>query len=172
MARVPDRPPGADWVAVTEEPIPVADVVTWAVRPECGGLVTFCGTVRDHSEGRPGVVALEYEAYLDQVEPRLARVAAAARAGWAGVGRLALVHRVGRLEVGEVSVIVAVSAPHRDEAFAAARFCIDVVKESVPIWKREHWADGDDWASCSHRLVDLDPAADPPLVSPRAAGRS
>jgi molybdopterin synthase catalytic subunit len=115
-------------------------------------VVTFCGTVRDHSDGRDGVVALEYEAYLERVEPQLNKVADAARARWPNLGRLAMMHRVGRLGVGEVSVVVAVSAAHRDEAFAAARFCIDTVKASVPIWKRETWSGGADWALCTHGI--------------------
>jgi molybdopterin synthase catalytic subunit len=115
----------------------------------CGGIVTFCGTVRDHSEGRPGVTSLEYEAYLEQVVPRLGQVAAAARTRWPEIGRLALLHRVGRLEIGEVSVVVVASTPHRSEAFAAAQFCIDTLKHTVPIWKRETWAGGSDWVLCA-----------------------
>jgi molybdopterin synthase catalytic subunit len=136
------------------EPLPVADVLSWVSRPDCGAVVTFCGTVRDHSEGRPGVSSLEYEAYTEQVEPRLASVATQARARWADIGKLALLHRVGRLELGEISVVVTVSTPHRAEAFEAARFCIDTLKTSVPIWKRETWSDGSEWALCSHELVD------------------
>ena len=79
---------------------------------ECGGIVTFCGTVRDHSDGRAAVTSLEYEAYEEQVVPRLSAVASAARARWPQIGRLALLHRVGRLEVGEVAVVVAASTPH------------------------------------------------------------
>jgi molybdopterin synthase catalytic subunit len=134
------------------------------MQPGCGAVVTFCGTVRDHSEGRSGVVSLEYEAYMEYAEPSLSKVARSARSRWRDIGRLALVHRVGRLEVGEISVVVAVSTPHRAEAFEAARFCIDEVKESVPIWKREVWADGSAWVVCSHDLVEPDhdghPAAD------------
>lgn len=154
MTQVGRLPAEADWVAVCEGPIPVAEITAWVVRPGCGGLVCFCGTVRDHSEGRAGVVALEYEAYLEQVEPRLAEVARAARARWPEIGRLALVHRVGRLVVEDVSVTVAVSTPHRAEAFEAARYCIDTIKTSVPIWKREQWSEGADWAVCSHDLVE------------------
>ena len=146
MPRVANVAPDTDWIAVTEEPLPVGEVLAWVVRPSCGALVTFCGTVRDHSDGRAGVVALEYEAYLEQVEPRLATVASSARARWPTVDRLALLHRVGRLQVGEVSVLVAVSTPHRVESFEAVRFCIDTIKQSVPIWKRETWADGSGWA--------------------------
>jgi molybdopterin synthase catalytic subunit len=150
-----ERPrPGHDWISVSEAPLPLGDVVAWTMQPGCGAVVTFCGTVRDHSEGRSGVVSLEYEAYMEHVEPSLAKVAEAARATWKDIGRLALLHRVGLLEVGEVSVVVAVSTPHRAEAFEAARFCIDAVKESVPIWKRETWADGSAWAVCSHDFVE------------------
>lgn len=145
-------PPDADWVAVTSGPLPVAEALAWVVDPGCGAVVTFCGTVRDHSEGRPNVVSVEYEAYTEYVELRLADVAAAARSRWPGVGRLALLHRVGRLEVGEVSVVAAVSAPHRSEAFTAARFCIDELKESVPIWKHESWDGGSGWAECAHKV--------------------
>lgn len=139
-----------DWIAVTFDPLPVAEVLAWVVQPGCGAVATFCGTARDHSEGRPDVVSIEYEAYTEYVEPRLADVAASARSRWPGIGRLGLVHRVGRVLVGELSVVVAVSTPHRPEAFDAARFCIDEIKESVPIWKLETWADGSGWAECGH----------------------
>ncbi|HEU5084300.1 MAG TPA: molybdenum cofactor biosynthesis protein MoaE [Acidimicrobiales bacterium] len=136
---------GDDWLALTSARLPVHEVTDWVVRPDCGGVVTFLGTARDHSDGRPGVDALEYEAYESQVEPRLARVAAEARARWSTVGRIALLHRTGPLAVTEAAVVVAVSAPHRDEAFAAARFCIDTLKQTVPIWKKERWDGGESW---------------------------
>lgn len=141
-------------MAVTEEAIAVGEVVGWIARPSCGALNVFCGTVRDHSEGRDKVVALEYEAYLEQVVPRLNEVGASARTRWPMVDRLAMLHRVGHLEVGEISVVVAVSTPHRAESFEVARFCIDTLKETVPIWKRETWAGGSDWAVCQHDLID------------------
>jgi molybdopterin synthase catalytic subunit len=147
-------PPGRDWLGVCSERLPVSAVAEWVVQPHCGAVVTFCGMVRDHSEGRAGVTSLEYEAYVEQVEPCLAKVAAAARTRWPVVGRLALLHRVGRLAVGETSVVVAVSTPHRAEGFDAGRFCIDAIKETVPIWKRETWAEGSDWARCTHELID------------------
>jgi molybdopterin synthase catalytic subunit len=118
-------------------------------------VVLFAGTVRDHSEGRSGVTELEYEAYEEQVEPRMEAIAAEARARWAGAGAVALLHRVGRLDVGEPSVVVVVSAPHRGEAFEAARFCIDTLKATVPIWKRERWDGGEEWGQCAHDLVAL-----------------
>jgi len=144
------RPDDADWLGLTTSPLPVAEASAWAVVPGCGAVVVFAGTVRDHADGRPGVTALEYEAYEEQVRPRLSAVAAGARTRWPGLGRLALLHRVGPLAVSEVSVLVAVSAPHRPEAFDAARFCIDTVKTTVPIWKRETWAGGTDWGMCAH----------------------
>jgi molybdopterin synthase catalytic subunit len=141
------RPPGDDtWVALSPLPLPLAAVADWAVLPRCGAVVVFTGTVRDHAEGRPGVSSLEYEAYTGQVEPRFAGIADEARRRWPDLGRVALLHRTGTLEVGEASVAVAVSAPHRAEAFDAARFSIDAVKASVPIWKRETWDGGSDWA--------------------------
>jgi molybdopterin synthase catalytic subunit len=152
-------PESGDWIGVGTGPVPVEAAWRWAILPGCGGIVTFCGTVRDHSEGRPGVTRLEYEAYVEQVAPRLARVAAAAREHWAEIGRLVLLHRVGKLEVGDVSVVVVASTPHRFEAFAAAQFCIDTLKQSVPIWKRETWSGGADWTRCSD---DLDSAVRDP----------
>jgi molybdopterin synthase catalytic subunit len=149
-------PEGGDWIGVGEAPLPVDAAWRWAVLPECGGIVTFCGTVRDHSEGRPGVTSLEYEAYVEQVAPRLRQVADAARERWEEIGRLVLLHRVGRLEVGEVSVVVVASTPHRAEAFAAAQFCIDRLKHTVPVWKRETWSGGTDWSLCSHEINAAD----------------
>lgn len=149
-------PPDADdWISLSADPIRLGAAVDWAVRPGCGANVLFAGTVRDHAEGRDGVTHLEYECYGEQVEQRLAAVAAEARSRWPGVGRLALLHRIGRLEVTDVAVVVVASAPHRQEAFAAARFCIDAVKATVPIWKRESWAGGEGWGTCAHEVVDV-----------------
>jgi molybdopterin synthase catalytic subunit len=145
-------PKSGDWVGVGTGSLPVEAAWRWAILPGCGGIVTFCGTVRDHSEDRPGVTWLEYEAYVEQVAPRLTRVAASARERWGEIGRLVLLHRVGRLEVGDVSVVVVASTPHRAEAFAAAQFCIDTLKHTVPIWKRETWSGGTDWTLCSNEL--------------------
>jgi molybdopterin synthase catalytic subunit len=143
------RPPttGDDWIGLTGAPLPSNEASAWVVRPDCGGVVTFVGTVRDHAEGRPGVTSLDYEAYAEQAEARMAAVAQEARALHPGVGRIALLHRTGPLAVTEAAVVVAVSAPHRDEAFDAARFCIDTLKATVPIWKKESWAGGEDWGT-------------------------
>jgi molybdopterin synthase catalytic subunit len=149
-----EPPEGDTWLGLSAEPLPVAEALSWAVRPDCGGLVLFSGTARDHAEGRPGVERLEYEAYDAQVVPRLGEVAAEARVRWPDVGRIALLHRTGVLTVGDSAVIVVVSAPHRAEAFEAARFCIDALKRSAPIWKREMWSDGESWGLEAQHIVD------------------
>ena len=94
------------------------------------------------------------EAYAEQVEPRLLAIAEEARTRWP-VGRLALLHRTGELGLGESSVVVVASSPHRGEAFDAARFCIDTLKATVPIWKRETWEGGEDWGLCAHDVVEV-----------------
>jgi molybdopterin synthase catalytic subunit len=107
---------------------------------DCGAVVTFLGTVRDLTGDRV-TVALDYEAYAGMAEKKMAEIEADTRARWP-VGNLAMVHRLGHLKVGEVSVAVAVSCPHRAQAFEACRHAIDRLKELVPIWKKENWADG------------------------------
>lgn len=128
----------------------------WVVRPSCGGVVVFSGTARDHSQGRAEVSRLEYEAYEEQVVPRLDAIVAAARARWPELGRVALLHRVGEVPVGESAVVVAVSAPHREAAFEAARFGIDTLKATVPIWKREDWEGGSSWGLEPQHLVEVE----------------
>jgi molybdopterin synthase catalytic subunit len=137
--------PGAqDIVEVSERPIDPGSLVAQVVRGDTGAVVVFLGTVRDHSEGRSGVTGLEYEAYTGVVEAEISAIVAEARRQW-GLGTVIVVHRLGRLEIGEASVAVAVSAPHRAEAFEAARHLIDQLKERAPIWKKEFWADGAEW---------------------------
>ncbi len=143
-------PDGEDWIAVSSEELPVEGARRWATLPSCGGVVTFCGTVRDRSDGRSGVTSLEYEAYLEYVVPKMADVASTARMKWPELGRLVLLHRVGILGVGEVAVVVTASAPHRGAAFAAAEHSIEAVKRTVPIWKRETWPGGSEWVQCDH----------------------
>lgn len=145
----PDAP---DWIGLSAQPLPLAAAMAWATRPGCGGVVCFAGVVRESSEGRSGVRAITYEAYEEQATLKLAEVAAETRRRWPEVERLALLHRVGTLAVSEASVVVVVSSPHRPQAFEAARFCIDTLKESVPIWKTEHWDGGSDWALGEHPI--------------------
>jgi molybdopterin synthase catalytic subunit len=125
------------------------------VLPSCGAVVTFNGTARDHSVGRAEVTRLEYEAYEEHVVPRLDEIAAAARSKWPTLGRIALLHRVGEVPITESAVVVAVSSPHRAEAFDAARFCIDTLKETVPIWKREDWSEGSSWGLEPQHITDV-----------------
>jgi len=98
---------------------------------------------------------LTYEAYAEQVEPKLAAIATEMRERWSGLGAIALLHRVGALELNESSVVVCVSSPHRPQAFDAARFGIDAVKATVPIWKSERWEGGEDWGLCATDLSDV-----------------
>ena len=133
------------WVALSADPLPVGAATDWVVLPQCGAVVVFVGTARDHAGDRTGVDTLTYEAYEEQAVPRLAAVADDVRARWPDVGRIALLHRTGTLALGDAAVVVAVSTPHRAESFEAARFAIDAVKASVPIWKKESWAGGSDW---------------------------
>ena len=148
-------PVGDDWLGLTDGPLPIGELYDWCVRPDCGAVVLFSGTVRDHAEGRTDVQHLEYEAYDEMVVPKLEEIVAETRARWPMIGRLAMVHRVGRLELGESSVVVVASAPHRPEAFVAARFAIDALKVSVPVWKREVWDGGSDWGTNASDLVDV-----------------
>jgi molybdopterin synthase catalytic subunit len=150
-----DGPESDVSVALTADELSLEEAAAWVTRPDCGAVVVFGGTVRDHAENRPGVVELEYEAYADQVKPRLAAIAGEAQARWPGVGRVALWHRTGVLSVSECSVVVAVSAAHRADAFDAARFCIDTLKNTVPIWKRERWAGGEGWGLDAHEITEI-----------------
>ena len=136
-----------DWCALTGDELPVGAIYDWCVQPDCGAVVLFSGTVRDHAEDdqgqvRDGVTHLIYEAYDEMVVPRLHEIAAAARSRFSELGRLVLVHRIGQLELGESSVVCAASAAHRGQAFDAARFLIDTLKATVPIWKQESWESG------------------------------
>jgi molybdopterin synthase catalytic subunit len=152
---------GDDWFAVTDSELPIAAAYEWAVRPQCGAVVLFSGTVRDHADGRSGVDHLTYEAYDEQVVGRFGEIVAELRRRWPDTGRVALLHRLGRIELGESTVVAVVSAPHRAEAFEAGRFAIDALKESAPIWKHEEWADGADWGTRAHDIGE-----------PRAVGSS
>lgn len=146
------------WFALTAETLSITEAYEWAVRPTCGAVVVFSGTVRDHAEEagvrREGVTHLVYEAYDEQVLPRFGAIVNEMRARWTDLGRVVMWHRVGRLELGDSSVVVAVSAPHRPDAFGAARFAIDAVKSAAPIWKLEEWSGGSDWGTGSVAITE------------------
>jgi molybdopterin synthase catalytic subunit len=148
-------PEGHTWTGLYNGPLPVEAASAWAVLPSCGAVVTFSGTARDHSVGREGVSRLEYEAYEEQVVPRLQDIAVAARHRWPDLGRIALLHRLGVVPIAESAVVVAVSSPHRANAFDACRFCIDSLKETVPIWKREDWSEGSSWGLEPQHITDV-----------------
>jgi len=133
-----------DLVTVGPEPIEAGELIEFVSDPSCGAVALFLGTVRDHSDGKEGVTRLEYEAYDDVVERKIAGIVDEARDRW-DLERIAVVHRVGSLDVGEVSVGVAVGSGHRGDAFSSARYIIDELKARVPIWKKEHWPGGAEW---------------------------
>ncbi|NQV06859.1 molybdenum cofactor biosynthesis protein MoaE [bacterium] len=133
-----------DLVTVSDEVIDTASLVDFVADDAAGATVLFLGTVRDHAPGREGVTHLEYEAYGEVVEGKIAGIVAEARERWPIIAAAA-VHRVGSLGVGEVSVAVSVSSAHRVDAFAAGRYLIDELKGRAPIWKKEHWPGGAEW---------------------------
>jgi molybdopterin synthase catalytic subunit len=128
-------------IRLTREPLDPAEAVGFVSDPAAGGLVLFAGTVRDHSDAGE-VTALDYEAWDEMVNRRLEAIGEEMFARWP-ICRAALLHRVGHLGVGEVSVVVCCTAPHRAEAFEAARHGIERLKEDVPIWKKEQLESGD-----------------------------
>ena len=141
-----------DWIEVTTEPLSERAVARAVEDAGAGALALFSGVVRNQTGGRR-VKFLEYEAHGPMALAKMREIAQALRERWPMVGRIALVHRIGRLEIGESSVMIAVSSPHRGEAFEACRFAIDTLKETVPIWKKEHFEDGEVWVGlqCDHR---------------------
>ncbi|CAN5864798.1 MAG: molybdenum cofactor biosynthesis protein MoaE [Acidimicrobiia bacterium] len=136
---------GPIWrVGISQQALNPAELLSEVGDPSAGAVILFLGTARDHSPGKSGISHLEYEAYSEQVEQKLAEIAEEAVDKWPVV-RLAVEHRVGNVAVGQPSVAVAVSAAHRDEAFEAGRFVIDELKKRAPIWKKEHWEGGGEW---------------------------
>ena len=128
---------------LSDQPLDVGETVARVAGPGMGGIVTFVGTVRDASRGKV-IEHLEYEAYPGMAEREMEKIAAEAGDKWPG-SRVAVAHRVGHLEIGEIAVVVVAAAPHRAEAFAACRYTIDTLKERVPIWKKEVATDGASW---------------------------
>ncbi len=133
-----------DLVRVTAEPLAERTLAEAVAEPGAGAIVLFSGVVRDETGGRR-VKYLEYEAHAPMAEAKMREIASQVRARWPSVKKVALVHRVGRLEVGESSVLIAVSSAHRREAFEACHFAIDRLKETVPVWKKEYFEDGEVW---------------------------
>jgi len=136
-----------EWVLITAEPLDTDAASRWATRDSCGALVTFAGTVRDSSTMGNDIIALEYDTHEDHARTRAMEVIAEVRRRWPEIEAVAVHHRTGRVELGGVTVVVAVSSPHRREAFEAGQFCIDTVKATVPMWKREIWEGGSAWSA-------------------------
>lgn len=135
----------APWIAVDPAPIDLAAVHAFLADPAAGGEVVFTGTVRNTNQGRV-VSALEFEAYPEMAVAQLEKIAAEMHARWP-LRKVVMLHRLGKLPLGEVVVVVGVSAGHRAEAFEAARHGIDTLKRDVPIWKREHFEGGEVWVT-------------------------
>jgi molybdopterin synthase catalytic subunit len=128
------------------EELSIDKVVARLADPANGAIATFVGVVRCETDGRK-VRYLEYEAYPEMAEEQLQRIGDEIRARWQTIREVAIVHRVGRLQVGETVVVIALSAAHRPEVFDALRYAIDRLKEIVPLWKKEVWANGEEWRS-------------------------
>ena len=128
---------------VTDKPIDLKELVDYVSDPEAGAIASFIGTTRNNNEGRK-VIALDYDGYSEMAEKELARIGADAKTKWP-ICRMAIIHRLGPVQITEASVIIAVSAGHRDAAFAACRFAIEEIKKTVPIWKKEVYEGGEIW---------------------------
>jgi molybdopterin synthase catalytic subunit len=136
----------SDWIEILPASLPVTRAIDFVTDPSAGGIDVFLGMTRcENSAAQAKLVALDYEAYPEMAIQRMQQMAAEARNRWPIVG-LAMLHRIGRVAVAEPSVVIAVSCPHRGEAFEACRWLIDQLKADVPIWKKEIWAEGaDSW---------------------------
>lgn len=128
---------------VTREAPNLQELIDHVTDPEAGAIATFIGTTRNHNDGRK-VVALDYDAYPEMAEKELRRLGEEAKKRW-DIRRIAIVHRIGPVQITEPSVMIAVSAAHRQDAFEACRFAIEEIKKSVPIWKKELFEGGELW---------------------------
>jgi molybdopterin synthase catalytic subunit len=124
-------------------PIDLQELVRFVTDPEAGAIATFIGTTRNNNDGRT-VIALDYDGYVAMAEKELARIGEDAKKRWQ-ICRMAIVHRLGPVQITEASVVIAVSSGHRDAAFAACRFAIEEIKKTVPIWKKEVFEGGEVW---------------------------
>jgi len=131
---------------ITTEGLSADEVVARLADPDVGAVIAFVGVVRGSTDGRK-VRYLEYEAYPEMAEEVLQQIAGEIRERWKTIRDVAIVHRVGRLEIGDTSVVIALSAAHREEVFDAVRYAVDRLKEVAPIWKKEVWTDGAEWRS-------------------------
>ncbi|KAB7670636.1 molybdenum cofactor biosynthesis protein MoaE [Bacillus sp. B1-b2] len=128
---------------ITENPINIQDVIDKVTRRNAGAITTFIGTVRELTEGKR-TLFLTYEAYIPMALKKLEQIGEEVKGKWGDV-EIAITHRVGGLDISDIAVVIAVSTPHRKEAYAANEFAIERIKEIVPIWKKEHWDNGEEW---------------------------
>ncbi|GJM28382.1 MAG: molybdopterin synthase catalytic subunit [Cyclobacteriaceae bacterium] len=135
----------SDLIHITNDILEVEKIVSLVSHPELGGISVFIGAVRNRTQGK-NVVRLEYEAYEPMAVAEMTRICNRLKEQWSDA-RVAIHHRVGILTVGEAAVVIAVATPHRDHAFAACKFAIDTLKETVPIWKKEVFEDGEVWVA-------------------------
>ena len=150
-------PPDSDtWIGLDDQTLPVHEALEWVNQPECGAVVLFSGNIRNHAEGRSNVTEITYESYEEQALLRLGKIAEKTREFWPEVRRIVMLHRIGKLEIGETAVIVLASSAHRDDAFSAGRWCIDTLKKTVPIWKSETWEGGSDWGLDAQHITELE----------------
>jgi molybdopterin synthase catalytic subunit len=156
--------PNDDVVLLVSDPIDFAALIQSVRAEQDGAIVTFDGFVRNESHGRR-TLYLEYEAYESMALAKMQEIAAQVHEKYA-IHRVAIAHRLGRLEIGETSVFIAVSAPHRGAAFDACRFAIDTLKRTVPIWKKEYFADGAVWADGELPPVPATAPAATPAAKP------
>ncbi|MBI4547662.1 MAG: molybdenum cofactor biosynthesis protein MoaE [Ignavibacteriae bacterium] len=141
-------------IQIVKDKINVEQVIESVADPAAGGVDVFIGTTRNSSNGKQ-VRFLEYHAYKPMAIKMMHRIVNETRSQW-DVKKIALVHREGRLEIGEPSVVIAVSAAHRDEAFKACRYLIDTLKKVVPIWKKEFFEDGEVWVESEERMARVE----------------
>jgi molybdopterin synthase catalytic subunit len=128
---------------IVEAPVNTDQVIQKVVRREAGAVTTFLGIVREWTHGRK-TLYLEYQAYVPMAEKKLAEIGDEVKKKWPDT-EVAITHRIGRLEISEIAVCIAVSSPHRRAAYEANEYCMERIKEIVPIWKKEHWEDGETW---------------------------
>ena len=132
-------------IQLLDTPLSLSDCLALVASPHAGGIVHFVGTVRDNTKGRQ-VIRLEFEAYAPMAISEMEKIAQRVKAKWP-IEKIAIHHRIGNLGIGDIAVIIAVSTPHRKAAFEACQFAIDTLKETVPIWKKEIFADGEIWVA-------------------------
>jgi molybdopterin synthase catalytic subunit len=128
---------------ITKNPININEVTQAVVKREAGAIVNFIGTVRELTDGKK-TLYLEYDAYESMALKKLERIGQEIKEKWVDA-EVAIVHRLGRLEISDIAVVISISTPHRNDAYEANRYAIERIKEIVPIWKKEHWEDGEEW---------------------------